>query len=115
MTTTILPLPPELAESDALRPLIEKAGAWVDDLVSDWPFPLTVEWYRVTNGPTEDLVGVRVSGENATAHGVLTPAQLAEPDAYRSRLAKVFNVMLQSSAGEHLRKYRLLSPSRVGE
>ncbi len=115
MTTTILPLPPELAESDALRPLIEKAGAWVDDLVSDWPFPLTVEWYRVTNGAKPDSLGFRVSDEYATAHGALADGELADPDAYQPRLAKVLHAMMSPSMREFQRQSRLRNLTAVGE
>ena len=115
MTATVLPLPPDLAESDSLRPLAEQASAWVRDFVSDMAVPLTVEWYRVSNGPEDDLVGVRVSDEYATAHGVLSPPRIARPDDYKARVAKVFNVMLQSSAAEQLRRFRQLPPSPEGE
>lgn len=115
MTTTVLPLPPDLAKSETLRPLLQGASAWVDDLVSAWPMPLTVEWYRVTDGPFDDLVGVRISSENATAHGVLSAAQLADPTAYRQRLARVFDAMLNNSINEHHRRYKQLVSTGVEE
>ena len=115
MTTTVLPLPPDLAESDTLRPLAEQASAWVTHFVADLPVPVTVEWYRFSNGPEGDLVGVRVSDEFATAHGVLSPFRPTRPDDYKARVAKVFNVMLQSSVKEQMRRVRQLPPPPDGE
>lgn len=115
MTATVLPLPPELTASDTLRPLAEQARAWVEDFVSDISVPITVEWYRVSNGPEGDLVGVRVSDEYATAHGVLSPSYLQRPSDYKARVAKVFNVMFRSSLDEQMRRYRQLGPATEGD
>ncbi len=88
-TRTFLPLPADIAGSDELRPLVERANGWLDEQIPAWPNPLTVEWYQYKPDEREGYVGVRVTDKYAYSLGLFTKDVLGNRDTFRTRMFPV--------------------------
>jgi len=108
MTVTVLPLPPALEKSAALRPLLEQAGEWVAALIDeyDWPTPVSVDWYPIANGDGETLIGARVTDGVAVAHGLFRPADLAEGGVTIRRFNPILRALIAATIDEQERLAR---------
>jgi hypothetical protein len=88
-TRTFLPLPPDIAGSDELRPLVERANGWLDEQIPEWPNPLTVEWYQYKPDEREGYVGVRFTDRYAHSLGLFPKTVLTDRDTFRTRMYPV--------------------------
>jgi hypothetical protein len=105
-TRTFLPLPPDIAGSDELRPLVERANGWLADQLAGWPTPVTVSWYPVANA-TSPLVGLRVSDKYATADGQFRSSDFAEHRVFQYQLLPVLNKLIRNALDEIRRRDEL--------
>lgn len=88
-TRTFLPLPPDIAGSDELRPLVERANGWLDEQIPKWPTPLTVEWYQYRPDERDGYVGVRLADKYSHTLGLFQRDVLADRDVFRTRMFPV--------------------------
>jgi hypothetical protein len=96
-TRTFLPLPPDIAGSDELRPLVERANGWLDEQIPKWPTPLTVEWSGFANSGPEGVVALRLDGQDGKASGVFAANVLQDRSEFRTRLFPVIYALIDDT------------------